>query len=88
VLDGDARILPARLGLGDVQRDGGPDLLRVARADRIEVYGADWKPLAADFDGVQGGKNRSADRFTLESNIWQNRLVPWLAERGVEVIRR
>jgi len=56
-------------------------------ARRIDVYGADWKPLAADFDGVQAGKNRSMDRFTLESNIWQNRLVPWLATRGVEVLR-
>ena len=56
-------------------------------ATRVDVYGADWAPDAPDWDGVAAGRNRTADRFALERGIWENRLVPWLAARGVEVVR-
>ncbi len=52
----------------------------------IEVFGADWAGTN-DFDGVAAGKNRSKARWELEKGIWQNRLVPWLAERRIEVKR-
>ena len=39
--------------------------------DEINVYGCDWEPNAPDFDGIQGGKNRSFDRFRAEKGIFQ-----------------
>lgn len=53
-------------------------------AKRIDIYGCDWKGTA-DFDGAEAGKNRSDERWELERAIVARRLVPWLAERGVEV---
>ena len=55
-------------------------------ATHIDVYGADWSG-ELDFDGVAAGETRGPERWQLEAAIWQNRLVPWLAERGVTVTR-
>lgn len=55
-------------------------------ADVIDCYGADWAAGEPDFDGVQAGKNRSADRFKLEREIWEN-LTAWMGERSVKVQR-
>ncbi len=55
-------------------------------ARRIEVYGADWDG-SEDYDGMQAGQNRSKRRWNDEGAIWENLLVPWLAERDVSVER-
>jgi hypothetical protein len=55
-------------------------------ATRIECYGMDWTGTA-DFDGVQAGGNRTPERWELERAIVCNRLMPWLAQRGIEFER-
>jgi hypothetical protein len=55
-------------------------------ATHIRVYGAD-RIGTQDFDGVEAGGNRSPERWELEGAIWENRLVPWLATRGVTIHR-
>ena len=55
-------------------------------ATEIDVYGADWEGTA-DFDGVQGGKNRSEDRWREERGIF-GALQVVLKQRGCEVTRR
>jgi hypothetical protein len=54
-------------------------------AERIDVYGADWHGTL-DWDGTAAGKNRSADRWSLERGIF-GVITGWLRERRVEVIR-
>lgn len=55
-------------------------------ATRIDIWGMDWKGLA-DFDGVEAGENRSPERWALDRGIIQNRLIPWLRYRGIDVVR-
>lgn len=39
-------------------------------AKSIDVYGADWKPDAPDFDGLQTSHNRGEGRWESERAIW------------------
>jgi hypothetical protein len=55
-------------------------------ATSIDVYGADWKPDAPDFDNVQTSTNRTVARFESERQIWEA-TVEYLASRGVTVRR-
>ncbi len=55
-------------------------------ATQIDIFGADWKPEAPDFDGVSVALDRSAERFRNETIIW-GRIVEVLAGRGVRVNR-
>lgn len=91
---------PGRVDVVERMRDWAPPDLQYGRfsacsaliyaawrgAGEIVVYGADWSGTA-DYDGVQGGRSRSDDRWRDESQVWLNRLVPWLASRGISVTR-
>lgn len=56
-------------------------------ARSIEVFGMDWQGTL-DWDGQSAGGNRSDHRWQHEREIFENLLVPWLAGRGVCVVRR
>lgn len=56
-------------------------------AKQIDVYGADWKPDAPDFDGVMPNfVARDTERWREEAELW-NTVTRWLASRGCEVRR-
>lgn len=61
-------------------------LLATLGATDVKVYGADWKPDAPDFDGVQRGEDRSAERFRVEREIWE-KVVEWMNGKGITVER-
>jgi hypothetical protein len=61
-------------------------LLAGMGVSEVKVYGADWKPDAPDFDGIQRGENRSAERFRVEREIWE-RVVAWMNGNGIGVER-
>jgi hypothetical protein len=55
-------------------------------AQEVDVYGADWKPGAPDFDGVQTSTNRGQDRWDTEGQIWES-MTKHLLGLGITVRR-